>query len=871
MRVIGNQPSKRIVSHLTLAFGLWPLAFSSAVLLAQQPDQDRPVFRAGVNLVRLDVRVVDEAGRAVTDLRQDEVAISEGSERRPILLFQRVAGAGRSYVESAQRTIASDVSTNQGAPQGQLFVLVFDQDHIRSGNEQPVRIAADAFLRDRVRPHDRVAIYGLPGPGPAQPFTANVQAARQQLAQVRGGLERRASGAVTEMTVAEAYEILRNNEQVIQRFTAPRPQDAGSGGSANTDDLARRFAGDPTVMRRLIRENAQTIVNRADVDARRFLQSLVDLLHGFRGIDGRKTVMVFSEGFYPDNIGRDLEDVAAAAAETYSVIYAFDLNRRTDVTSAASSADDAMETDNRTTSLGSLAGETSGQLLKDAGTRLESALGSLLPDDGGYYLIGFEPAVPEMGENAYRRMKVQVTRPGARVISRTGYAIGPTPTPADRRAAIDTALRAPFTQQGLRLEYTTYQGQAAAAGLQRVVVSLVAELPVRRDAAGREEDAAADVVFVVRNSQTGQVAASGSDRLVLPARTAAGFSTGMSSWRVGFDLAAGDYIMRCVVREPGGIAGSADRRFRVRALDRPDVTASDLILDSPGETLAVRARGYTEGTLVGTTRLYGPSAVKLSNVVARLELTPNVETPEPGAVGRAVDGVFEEVVAAGRSFTRDVRFAMPLERLAAGTYLARATLRVDGELVADLRRPVDVIAGAPPAAADAHTAARPRDVLDGALAQRLMRQTASSSNELHRQAGASAERRQWAVVLSELQHAPPQDVTALVLRGLAQIGREEYSAAASTLDQAFNARSDDAALAFVLGWARIGASDRTGAVGAFRNAARLEPTMTAAYLALANTYVALDQPALAVQAVEAGLRELPESRELRAALASLKK
>lgn len=831
------------------------------------------MFRAGVNLVRLDVRVVDEAGRAVTDLRQDEVAISEASDRRPILLFQRVAGAGASYVESAQRTIASDVSTNQGAPQGQLFVLVFDQDHIRSGNEQPVRIAADAFLRDRVRPHDRVAIYGLPGPGPAQPFTANVQAARQQLAHVRGGLERRASGAVTEMTVAEAYEILRNNEQVIQRYTAPRPQDAGSGGSANTDDLVRRFGGDPAVVRRLIRENAQTIVNRADVDARRFLQSLVDLLHGFRGIDGRKTVMVFSEGFYPDNIGRDLEDVAAAAAETYSVIYTFDLNRRTDVTSAVSSADDGMETDNRTTSLGSLAAETSGQLLKDAGTRLESALGALLPDDGGYYLIGFEPAAPETGDSAYRRVKVQVSRPGARVISRTGYAIGATPTPADRRASIDTALRAPFTQQALRLEYTTYQGQAAAAGLQRVVVSLVAELPVRpADAAAAGDHPSADVVFVVRNSRTGQVAASGSERLPLPVRTAAGFSTGTSQWHVGFDLPAGDYLMRCVVREPGGIIGSADRRFRVRALDGAEVTSSDLILVSHGETLAVRARGYTEGTLIGTTRLYGPSAAKLSSVVARLELTPNVETPELGDIGRAIDGTVEEVVATGRSFTRDVRFAMPLEKLADGAYVARATLRVDGELVADLRRPVDVIVGAPPAAAaaDARATGRPRDVLDGEPAQRLVRQVTSSPVELHRRAAANVEKRQWAEVLSDLQHAPAEDAVALVLRGLAQIGREEYSAGAASLGAAFDRRSTDAPLAFVLGWARIGAADRTGAISAFRNAARQDPRMVPAYLALATTYVDLGHPELAVQSIEAGLRELPESRELRAALAALR-
>jgi VWFA-related protein len=867
--------------RIRAVFGLWPLAIG-LTLCAQDPQPERPVFRAGVNLARLDVRVVDASGRPITDLRPDEVTINEGPSQRPIVLFQRVAGAGRSYVESAQRTIASDVSTNQGAPQGQLFVLVFDQDHIKSGNEQPVRLAADAFLRDRVTSHDRVAIYGLPGPGPAQPFTANLPAARQQLAQVRGALERQQTGAVTEMTIAEAYEILRNNEKVISRFTVPQPQDAGSG-ATNPDDLVRRFAGDPAVLRRLLRENAQTIVTRADADARRFLQSLVDLLHGFRGIEGRKTVMIFSEGFYSDNVGRDLEDVAAAAAETYSVIYAFDLNRRTDVTSATSTADNAMETANRVEPLGSLAAETSGQLLKDAGTRLESALGTLLPDDGEYYLIGFEPSPREMGDSAYRRMKVQVTRPGARVIARTGYALGAAPTPADRRPSIDAALRAPFTQQGLRLEYTTYVGQSVSPGLQRVAVSLVAELPVQ-SADTREADlgtnppyvsaegSAADVVFIVRNSRTGQVAASGSDRLALPARTAAGLSTGTASWRVGFDLPAGDYIMRCVVREPGGVAGSADRRFQVRALEGPEVAASDLILVSPGETLAVRTRGYTEATLFGTTRLYGPSSAKLGDVIAKLELTPAVETPEPGDIRRTIDGTVGEVVVSGRSFIRDVTFAMPLERLPPGPYIAHATVRQGGELVADLRRPLDVIAGAPPVASSvAPAASRARDVLDSELAQRLIRRIASSPTDWHRRAAAGAERRQWALVLSETQNAPSEDAAALVLRGLAHFGREEYSAAAADLGQAFDARTDDAPLAFVLGWARIGAMDQVGAIGAFRNATRIEPKMTAAYLALAKTYTALGHPALAVQSIEAGLRELPESHELRDALMSVKK
>ena len=36
----------------------------------------------------------------------------------------------------AQRTIASEVSTNQGSPRGNVYVLVFDQLHIMPGNEQ---------------------------------------------------------------------------------------------------------------------------------------------------------------------------------------------------------------------------------------------------------------------------------------------------------------------------------------------------------------------------------------------------------------------------------------------------------------------------------------------------------------------------------------------------------------------------------------------------------------------------------------------------------------------------------------------------------------------------------------------------------------
>ena len=178
----------------------------------------QPVFRAGVDVVRLDVRATDASGKPIPDLRPDEVEVIDDGARQPIVLFQHIAASGRTYSEAAQRTIASEISTNQGAPRGQLYVLVFDQVHITSGTEQRVREAAESFLRKRFRPEDRVAVFGLPGPGPNLPFTSSLNTAIAQLHGVRGDLQRVTTPGDRDMTVNEAYEILRGNDAVLTRF-----------------------------------------------------------------------------------------------------------------------------------------------------------------------------------------------------------------------------------------------------------------------------------------------------------------------------------------------------------------------------------------------------------------------------------------------------------------------------------------------------------------------------------------------------------------------------------------------------------------------------------------------------------------------------
>src|SRR5207249_2508605 len=139
------------------------------------------------------------------------------------------------------------------------------------------------------------------------------------------------------------------------------------------------------------KETARTVTAKADGDARLFLRLLTRLMREMRGIDGRKSVVVFSEGFYADHMMREIEDAASAAAQSYSVVYALDLNRRgpSPVDGDARGADQQRETQSRIEPLGSLTAETDGRLFVDASARLDAVFASIADESQDYYLVGF--------------------------------------------------------------------------------------------------------------------------------------------------------------------------------------------------------------------------------------------------------------------------------------------------------------------------------------------------------------------------------------------------------------------------------------------------------------------------------------------------
>ena len=835
------------------------------LLLALAAPAQQATFKSGVDLVRFDVRVVDENGRPITDLRQDEIVVEENGRSLPLVLFQRVTEPAESYVEAALRAVSAQVSSNEAFPRGHLYILLFDQQHILPGNEARARMAAEQFIRRRVRPSDRVAVFAVPGPGPQLGFTADKTRAIQSLDTVRGMAQKTVDSAFGRMSVYEAHRVVQGDQKLISDLLARMALEAGIDLAG---DAARRAGAieDGTTTRRLLQENARTLVNQSDAMSRQFLERLSDVIAQFRDIEGRKTVVLFSEGFFQDNLSRELEMVAAAAAQSYCVFYTFDLNQRGPslTEAAAPETTQAIEIQDRIAPLATLALETDGMMVIDAAARTQQALDRIADQAQDYYLLGFAPSESaKAARGKYQRVSVKVTRPGARVSSRTGYAVRPEQTPDNKRRAINAVLGAPFVQQALKIDYTTYVMKAAESGQHRVVLSLNVDLPLRATTTD-----AADVVFVVRDVRDGRVVASGTDTMNLPAAAKPGSPLGTGNWRVQFNVPAGSYVMRAVVREPGGLIGSADRRIDVKTLDGPDVTASDLVIGSAMAGLPVKPRAFSEDGLSGVIETYGRTAVQLEGLDVKVELRGGDNAPL-----KTVAATIAEAQQEGTGLSRRASFQLPLAGVPPGEYIAHALVTARGEVVAERTRQVEVLGGrAPVVATSAAKSVSPIDVTRGDLGQKYIamiqqraRGTAAS------EAAAHAARGRWEEVEAAVAKLSSDDsVQTHALRGFALFVRENYKGAATELGRALDL-DQNALTAFFLGWAQEGAGDSRAALSAWRSAAHLDPSLVSAHLALADGYLKLSQPALAAQALRAGLAAIPSSIELQTRLQQIER
>jgi tetratricopeptide (TPR) repeat protein len=222
--------------------------------------------------------------------------------------------------------------------------------------------------------------------------------------------------------------------------------------------------------------------------------------------------------------------------------------------------------------------------------------------------------------------------------------------------------------------------------------------------------------------------------------------------------------------------------------------------------------------------------------------------------------------------TRSATAVLPLDSIAPGHYVARLIVRAGTDEAEPLTREVDVLAGVPPAAAVfTREPPVPAAVLGGVVARECLQRLAAvpglrgSSSALG--LALSGRWNEVDAALATISGAARPELH--LLKGFALFALGNYAKSIDELSSVLETDPKNPPVAFVLGWVYAAGGRDRDAIGSWRNATVLDPALVPAYLALADAYLRLSQPPLAVQVLTAGLVARPASPELQDKLSKI--
>jgi VWFA-related protein len=533
----------------------------SAPPQGDQPQQ--PVFRAGINFVRVDVIATDRQDRPITDLTQADFEVFEDDQRQAIEQFRliRVDGNLRpgDPVPRAIRT-PGDEEAELSREDARVFVFFLDDYHVRRSNSIRVREMLARFIQTQLRPRDIVGIMYPMSPLDALGFTYDHDASARALMRFEG----------------RKYDY------------APR------------NPIEEQY-----VRQRLSADQIEQIRNQVTMTA---LQGLSTRLGGLR--EGRKSIIFVSEGFTallppqlrssdgslppgltnPNarnsgagennpreeaatffaqaEVERRMREVFTAANRNNASIYTVDPRG---LTGSEFGIDENVgpRQDNSTlrwsqSSLRWLAEETDGRAIVSTND-MTPGLNQMVQDSSFYYLIGYN-STQAPTDGRFHEIRVRVRRPGVELRARRGYwaftaddaARAAAPSAPELARPIQEALASispsVLSNRLIRTWIGTERGENG-----RTRVTLVWEPIAQPGAAARRGTP----------GRVGVLAADARGDLVF---------RGTTERRLTFDAPPGELELRLTVEGTNG-AGTLDSETRTLAL--PDLTSPDAAISTP--------------------------------------------------------------------------------------------------------------------------------------------------------------------------------------------------------------------------------------------------------------------------------------------------
>ena len=139
-------------------------------------EQPTVTFRAEVNYVEVDARVVDEQNRFISNLTQKDFQVFEDGKPQQVSVFALVNLPVERQPRPlfANRPIERDVQTNVSGYNGRVYLIVLDDMHTNALLSQRTKAGARQFVERYMGANDIAAVVHTSGrTDAAQEFTSN--------------------------------------------------------------------------------------------------------------------------------------------------------------------------------------------------------------------------------------------------------------------------------------------------------------------------------------------------------------------------------------------------------------------------------------------------------------------------------------------------------------------------------------------------------------------------------------------------------------------------------------------------------------------------------------------------------------------------
>ena len=414
-------------------------------------------FKVPVDVVVVNAVVTDKQGNPVKDLKVDEFKVYEDGHLEPIHTFALESYKATQSQASQGPTGAVTTETEQDAGSSQLRMISLVVDDLATSGPESFAYAQEALkklLAVGMDPGDLVSLTTASG-SVNQPFTSDRDLLLSLVAELHKKVQRAgtAKSECPELTDLQA-EYIRNNHSDV---TALRVAVAETIICQNLQDIpnAAQMA-EPTVR---MAANSQFEENQHRY--RNLLSSLRQYLRSLRHFEGRKSLILISDGFLPDYVRYELQDVTDMALRSGVIFNTVDV-RGLYTTNYQASDRVVVGNDNETFALLSrkpqmraddmrsqedplrqLSSETGGMHIGNTND-LAAGMRKIISSQSFYYILSY--ATPNAkSDGRYHKIKLEVTRPGLNVTYRKGYYAPKEQLSFERRKKEDIieALRAP--------------------------------------------------------------------------------------------------------------------------------------------------------------------------------------------------------------------------------------------------------------------------------------------------------------------------------------------------------------------------------------------------------------------------------------------